>query len=428
MNIIDGNDKKEEEKGQDISTLINTEQKVVKRTRISKKQAEKNKLEQKIKLETTGDVVNNENVIVASDIVVISSTNEHDNTLEINNNNDDVESVNEPKVYKKRGRKPKGGKIIVNPIIKPYVSLTEHNIILHLKCTNLDISDDPLLSTLKYDPIVQNVETFQFENLKTNDLGFDIIPTNDNDDDENDKNNNIFNQPLKHAFFIDCDTNLKNSNNVTTSMTNTTSMSSMANTINNNNNNNTTSIHNNNNNTNNDNLKYLWSKIKELSLNLHNNNLMDKKSDCFWCTCGFDNPPIYIPKYELNGTYHCYGCFCSPECATSFLFKESIDASTRFERYHLLNHIYCKIYNYSKNIKPAPDPYYTLNKYYGNLTIQEYRTLLKNERLLIVVEKPLSIVLPELHEDNDELMYNSKSVIAANKFSLKKKTLNTKNK
>jgi hypothetical protein len=155
---------------------------------------------------------------------------------------------------------------------------------------------------------------------------------------------------------------------------------------------------------------------------------MDKKSDCFWCTCGFDNPPIYIPKYELNGTYHCYGCFCSPECATSFLFKESIDVSTRFERYHLLNHIYCKIYNYSKNIKPAPDPYYTLNKYYGNLTIQEYRTLLKNERLLIVVEKPLSIILPELHEDNEELMYNSKSVIAANKFSLKKKTLNTKNK
>ena len=159
---------------------------------------------------------------------------------------------------------------------------------------------------------------------------------------------------------------------------------------------------------------------------MHNNTINDKKSDCFWCTCGFDNPPIYIPKFELNGTYHSYGCFCSPECATAFLFKESIDTSTRFERYHLLNHIYCKIYNYNKNIKPAPNPYYTLNKYYGNLSIQEYRLLLKNERLLIIVEKPLSVILPELYEDNDEISHKSNSVIASNKFSLKKRNKTTK--
>ena len=57
--------------------------------------------------------------------------------------------------------------------------------------------------------------------------------------------------------------------------------------------------------------------------------------------------------------------------------EKNIDSSTRFERYHLLNFLYCKIYNYSKNIKPAPSPYYTLDKYYGNLSIQEYRKLLK---------------------------------------------------
>jgi hypothetical protein len=416
MSNVCGNDKKEEEY-KDVSTLIIPEQKVVKRTRISKKQAEKIKLAQNSKLETDNDVNSNNEIVTAAHVHTSSSNKDDDNTLEIindNNINNEI-LIDEPKVYKKRGRKPKGGKIIVNPIIKPYVSLTEHNIILHLKCTNLDISEDSLLSTIKYDPTVQNVETFQFENLKTNDLGFDIIHTNEDDD-----NNNIFNQPLKHAFFIESDPNLKNSN-INNPIINPSNSINTSNIIQNNSNNNNT-------NSNNEHLKYLWLKIKELSLNLHNNNLMDKKSDCFWCTCGFDNPPIYIPKYELNGTYHCYGCFCSPECATSFLFKESIDVSTRFERYHLLNHIYCKIYNYSKNIKPAPDPYYTLNKYYGNLTIQEYRTLLKNERLLIVVEKPLSIILPELHEDNEELMYNSKSVIAANKFSLKKKTLNTKNK
>ena len=68
----------------------------------------------------------------------------------------------------------------------------------------------------------------------------------------------------------------------------------------------------------------------------------------------------------------------------------------------MLNNLYCKIYNYEKNIKPAPSPFYTLDKYYGNLTIEEYRKLLKNERLLMVVDKPLTKILPELCEENNE--------------------------
>ena len=57
-----------------------------------------------------------------------------------------------------------------------------------------------------------------------------------------------------------------------------------------------------------------------------------------------------------------------------------------------------------KNIKPAPDPYFLLNKYYGNLSIQEYRKLLKTEHLLLVVDKPMTRVLPELFEDNDNFI------------------------
>ena len=148
----------------------------------------------------------------------------------------------------------------------------------------------------------------------------------------------------------------------------------------------------------------LMEKLLELATQLHTNNIIDEKSACFWCTYEFDNPPIHIPKYNLNDTYQCYGCFCSPECATAYLFKEPIDSSVRFQRYHLLNYLYCKIYNYKKNIKPAPCPYYMLDKYYGNLTIQEYRRLLKNERLLLVVDKPLTRVLPELYDDNNLLI------------------------
>jgi hypothetical protein len=176
----------------------------------------------------------------------------------------------------------------------------------------------------------------------------------------------------------------------------------------------------------NDDTKQIWQKLNELTYQLHTNSISDKKSACFWCTCDFDNPTILIPKFELNKMYHCYGCFCSPECATAYLFEEPIDTSTRFERYHLLNHIYCKIYNYEKNIKPAPNPFYILNKYYGNLSIQEYRKLLKNERLLLVVDKPLSRILPELHEDNDDYMCNASTVSTSNKFKLRKKNKQTK--
>jgi hypothetical protein len=86
--------------------------------------------------------------------------------------------------------------------------------------------------------------------------------------------------------------------------------------------------------------------------------------------------------------------------------KETMDDSTKFERYHLLNRIYGKIYGYSKNIKPAPNPYYTLEKYYGTLTIQEYRKLLKTDHMYLTIDKPITRLMPELHEETDETILN----------------------
>ena len=108
----------------------------------------------------------------------------------------------------------------------------------------------------------------------------------------------------------------------------------------------------------------------------------------------------------MDDTICGYGSFCRPECAVGYLMKESIDDSTKFERYQLLNQIYSKVYGYKKNIKPAPNPYYLLDKYYGTLSIQEYRKLLKTEHMLLIIDKPLTKILPELHEDNDEFILN----------------------
>jgi hypothetical protein len=304
--------------------------------------------------------------------------------------------VQEQKVPKKRGRKPKGGKIIQNNTTVALTNNHTPNIILHLKCNTKDLQTNKFISNIDYEPTIQTVDNFQFENSKTSDLVYSEI--------EYGTFNSINKQiPSQMSYTINVN-QIEKPEDSTINLKNIEELKVKDN----------------------DETQNLWNKLKELTFQLHTNTITDKKSACFWCTCEFDNPMILIPKYELNNTYQCYGCFCSPECASAFLFKESIDTSTKFERYHLLNHIYCKIYNYEKNIKPAPDPFYTLNKYYGNLSIQEYRKLLKNERLLLVVDKPLSRILPELHEDNDDMMSSGVMISTSSKFKLRRKVKQSK--
>ena len=170
-----------------------------------------------------------------------------------------------------------------------------------------------------------------------------------------------------------------------------------------------------------DNLNEIKNKLKDLEIKLRNNNINDKKSNCFWCTYEFNNLPIYIPKFVLNEEYHVYGCFCSPECAAAYLFKENINTTTKYERYHLLNHLYSPIFNYEKNIKPAPNPFFTLDKYLGSLTIEEYRKILGNDNYFIIVEKPLTKVLPELYEENNNFINNNFNNTGNYRFKRKNK-------
>ena len=254
---------------------------------------------------------------------------------------------------------------------------TKPNVILHLKCSLKDLQANSLLSS--------EIQSYNFNN--NNNLAYDVIESQ----------NIVPNQNLNTDIIsvTKCDDNLYDDDEKPE-------------------------------NTSND-IREVWKKLKQLEHNLHINNICDKKSACFWCTYEFDNPPVYIPKHYIKDSYHVYGCFCSPECATAYLMEENIDSSSKFERYHLINHIYSKIYDYKKNIKPAPNPFYMLEKYYGNLSIQEYRALLKNERLFLIVDKPLTRILPELHEDNDDFIINNK-IIPSNTYQIKKKLQNKQTK
>jgi hypothetical protein len=316
------------------------------------------------------DNVMNDNVINDN---VINDNSINDNVMNDNIINDNsIVIISKPETFddkpatKKRGRKPKGGKIIQQVVTNIPQKEEKPNIILHLKCSMKDLQNT----------IQNNGSIESYNSSGKNDLTYDVI-CNENLNTFKDKTTtNISNLDSDYDVDVEDELVCKDVN------------------------------------------KEIWKKLKQLEHNLHINNVNNKRSACFWDTCEFDNPPIYIPKHFINGTYHVYGCFCSPECGAAYLMNESIDSSTKFERYHLFNHIYAKIYDYKKNIKPAPNPFYMLEKYYGNLSIQEYRSLLRNERLFLIVDKPLTRILPELHEDNDDFILNNK-IIPSNTYQVK---------
>jgi len=335
---------------------------------------------------------NDDNSIINNDIIDIVNENmsdsNNDNDIDILQDNLTQQSVipivnfleEEKTPTKKRGRKPKGGKIIQQIVYHNNNKEPKPNVILHLKCSLKELTTNNLFDS--------KIESFNFSS--NNKISFENIEKNENNTFNLNPNSetNTYSKPTYFKYdeqdddddAIDYDDDsIKNAN-----------------------------------------VRDVWKKLKVLQNNLHLNNIVDKKSACFWCTYDFDNHPIYIPKHYIKNSYHVYGCFCSPECATAYLMEENIDNSSKFERYHLINHIYSKIYDYKKNIKPAPNPYYMLDKFYGNLSIQEYRSLLRNERLFLVIDKPLTRTLPELHEENDDFIINNK-IIPSNTYQIKKK-------
>lgn len=141
-------------------------------------------------------------------------------------------------------------------------------------------------------------------------------------------------------------------------------------------------------------------KLKNLQYDLHTNSIYNN-SNCFWCTGSFKHEPIYIPSSFINNKYKVYGNFCTPQCAAAYLFDENIDSTIKYNRYSLLNSMYKELFTYNKNIIPAPKPFYILDKFLGNLSIEEYRNLVsKNDTNISIVDKPISNIFPELHSNS----------------------------
>ena len=82
----------------------------------------------------------------------------------INNNEELIQNIIKP-IAKKRGRKPKGGKIIQQVVSVNNNKEVKSNIILHLKCFLKDLQDSKIFTS--------NIETFNFSN--SNKLSYEIL-------------------------------------------------------------------------------------------------------------------------------------------------------------------------------------------------------------------------------------------------------------
>lgn len=307
-------------------------------------------------------------------------------TITLEENDGTLQPNTETNLPKKRGRKPKGGKLVTKIQETNNSNHTVANIVLHLKCSMQDLTDhNTVIKQMVTDPMSYN------PNIPPS------ILTYNNDNSIFTPYENMNSSTEKHSEKKDFayaefeEKKLSNIQNIchSCSMKISDELPCQSNDE-----------------EDDINIKDVNAKLKKLKIQLYKNSNPDKKSACFWCTYEYDNPSCYIPKYENDDQVFGYGSFCRPECAVAYLMKENLDDSTKFERYHLLNQIYSKVYDYKKNIKPAPNPYFLLDKYYGNLTIQEYRKLLKTEHMLLVIDKPLTRILPELHEDNEDFIMN----------------------
>lgn len=120
---------------------------------------------------------------------------------------------------------------------------------------------------------------------------------------------------------------------------------------------------------------------------------------CYWCVHRFENAPFGIPINYKNGTFEVFGCFCSLECATAHNFSENRSHDEMWERYQLIN-MMSRQMNLGNIVRCAP-PRLSLKMFGGNMDIETFRNMGKNNKLMNVNFPPMTSITQQLEEIND---------------------------
>lgn len=144
------------------------------------------------------------------------------------------------------------------------------------------------------------------------------------------------------------------------------------------------------------------------------NVIIPKKTNivCWWDTYPFDGEPFFIPERFYDGKFYVFGCFCSVNCAAAY--NLSINDYKFTDRHSLLKWMYnipptCNIY-----VPKSPVP--ILDKFGGNITIDEYRknnySCNKEYRLLM---PPMIAIVPFVEESPYDKTKNINNMAIENK-------------
>ena len=202
----------------------------------------------------------------------------------------------------------------------------------------------------------------------------------------------IINLPIKFSDLLQNNNNLNNSNLNNSNLNSYLSESTMDNTIDNhidnhidnninnidnhidNNFDNNNYNYNNNNYINNECIgeKVIKNNIKFFQID-NQKKIWNQKTNvaCFWDCHKFDTIPIGIPERYIDNKYYVSGCFCSINCALSYLIKENpIDI---WDKMSLLKKMYQEITNNEDNLFIPAFPRETLKLFGGSLEINQFR-------------------------------------------------------
>lgn len=116
--------------------------------------------------------------------------------------------------------------------------------------------------------------------------------------------------------------------------------------------------------------------------------------NCLWGFHPFEGTPWGLPYKFENGKFHARPNFCSPGCASAYLFK-NYDDDDVWEKYALLNMLFQKVVNDpNKNVIPAPDPE-CLSSNGGFLSLDEFINLAwQGNREFVIQMPPMVAITP----------------------------------
>ena len=117
-------------------------------------------------------------------------------------------------------------------------------------------------------------------------------------------------------------------------------------------------------------------KIKDKFISLddwYNNNIL-----CWYCTCSFNNKPIFIPKCVINNKIDAEGNFCSFHCCCKYInIYYKADDKIKSNYINNLKYLYKIFYGKEvKIIRESPDKE-MLKKFGGFMSETEYKECIK---------------------------------------------------